>query len=200
MLVVRPGQDVCGAGVLNEERGRRMDGGGTMAPWAAAQSAVHLRELVLFLSVHLDRAPGVLWPEFEHPALSAPEWSQVLDGLALELGPGAHLVARSGGTGNPAAHRVVHQVEGAGTWRLSGEEGAPGADGFQCRLRSGEVLYIPARWSWSVELTSGGRYVLTDLTPRPQPPQEVSHGSIRPSPPASNSVPVREAPVDWSTM
>lgn len=142
-----------------------MDGGGTIAPWAAAERAAHLTELVLFLSVHLDRAPGVLWPEYEHPALGAPEWSQVLDGLALELGPGTDLVARSGGTGGPAAHRVVHQIEGAGTWRLSGDRGGVGADGFQCRLRSGEVLYIPARWSWSVELTPGGRYVLTDLAP-----------------------------------
>ncbi|MBT2472527.1 hypothetical protein J7E97_32920 [Streptomyces sp. ISL-66] len=142
-----------------------MDGGRTMAPWAAARSPVQLTELVLFLSVHLDRAPGVLWPEYEHPPLGAPQWSQVLDRLALEPGPGADLVARCGGTGNPAAHRVVHQIQGAGTWRLSGDRGGVGADAFQCRLLSGEVLYVPARWTWSVELSPGGRYVLTDLVP-----------------------------------
>lgn len=136
-----------------------------MAPWAAAESAVHLRELVLFLSVHLDRAPGVLWPEYDHPVPDAPQWSRVLDGLALERGPGARLVARSGGTAGPPAHRVIHQVEGAGTWRLSRERGGVGADAFRCRLRAGEVLYVPPLWSWSVELTSGGRYVLTELAP-----------------------------------
>lgn len=32
------------------------------------REAPHLREIVLFLSVHLDRAPGVLWPEYDNPA------------------------------------------------------------------------------------------------------------------------------------
>ncbi|MFD8793705.1 hypothetical protein [Streptomyces vinaceus] len=31
----------------------------------------HLREIVLFLSVHLDRTPGVLWPEYDNPAFGA---------------------------------------------------------------------------------------------------------------------------------
>ncbi|MFD8821308.1 hypothetical protein ACFV1C_02910 [Streptomyces sp. NPDC059605] len=132
-------------------------------PEVLPEKSGFLRELVLFLSVHLDRAPGVLWPEHEHPGLSGPEWSQVLEGLAAELGPGTPVVARSGGTDDPAAHRVVHQFEGAGTWRLSGARGGRGAEGFRFRLRPGEVLYIPARWSWSVELTPGARYVLTTL-------------------------------------
>ncbi|MGW6843708.1 hypothetical protein [Streptomyces sp. NPDC054958] len=32
------------------------------------REAPHLREIALFLSVHLDRAPGVLWPEYDNPA------------------------------------------------------------------------------------------------------------------------------------
>ncbi|MEW1635328.1 hypothetical protein AB0469_14760 [Streptomyces sp. NPDC093801] len=32
------------------------------------REAPHLREIVLFLSVHLDRMPGVLWPEYDNPA------------------------------------------------------------------------------------------------------------------------------------
>ncbi|MFE3286407.1 hypothetical protein ACFXJJ_25310 [Streptomyces sp. NPDC059233] len=32
------------------------------------REAPHVREIVLFLSVHLDRAPGVLWPEYDNPA------------------------------------------------------------------------------------------------------------------------------------
>ncbi|GAA0290698.1 hypothetical protein GCM10010302_31570 [Streptomyces polychromogenes] len=35
---------------------------------AWAREAPHLREILLFLSVHLDRAPGVLWPEYDNPA------------------------------------------------------------------------------------------------------------------------------------
>ncbi|MFJ8210530.1 hypothetical protein [Streptomyces sp. NPDC096033] len=35
---------------------------------AWGRAAPHLREIVLFLSVHLDRAPGVLWPEYDNPA------------------------------------------------------------------------------------------------------------------------------------
>ncbi|MFB6620316.1 hypothetical protein ACFCV9_39870 [Streptomyces sp. NPDC056367] len=35
---------------------------------ACEREALHLREIVLFLSVHLDRAPGVLWPEYDNPA------------------------------------------------------------------------------------------------------------------------------------
>ncbi|MFE2875043.1 hypothetical protein ACFXG6_14885 [Streptomyces roseus] len=32
------------------------------------REAPHLREIALFLSAHLDRAPGVLWPEYDNPA------------------------------------------------------------------------------------------------------------------------------------
>ncbi|MFD5420063.1 hypothetical protein ACFWJT_18800 [Streptomyces sp. NPDC127069] len=35
---------------------------------AWGRAAPHLREIALFLSVHLDRAPGVLWPEYDNPA------------------------------------------------------------------------------------------------------------------------------------
>ncbi|MFH8472368.1 hypothetical protein [Streptomyces sp. NPDC018000] len=138
---------------------------------AKSEGALYLRELLLFLSVHLDRAPGVMWPEYEHPALGTPERPKALDGLAAELGLRTGLVASSGlgsrtggGERNPAAHLVIHQTEGAGMWRLR-RDGADGAGAFQHRLRSGEVLYIPARWSWTVELTPGARYVVTDLTP-----------------------------------
>lgn len=32
------------------------------------EPAAHLQELSFFLSVYLGKAPGVLWPEHEHPA------------------------------------------------------------------------------------------------------------------------------------
>ncbi|MFJ7492625.1 hypothetical protein ACIQZB_15475 [Streptomyces sp. NPDC097727] len=142
------------------------------APRAESEGTLHLRELLLFLSVHLDRAPGVMWPEHEHPALGSPQRPEALDDLAAELGLRTGLVTSSGrgsrtceGARNPAAHLVIHQTEGAGLWRLRGDRADDGAGAFRHRLRSGEVLYIPARWSWTVELTPGAQYVVTDMTP-----------------------------------
>ncbi|MEU6017896.1 hypothetical protein ABZ826_28795 [Streptomyces sp. NPDC047515] len=147
-----------------------MDGRPPATP-AVSEGALHLRELLLFLSVHLDRAPGVMWPEHEHPALGTPQRPEALDGLAAELGLRTGLLASSGrgsrtggGPRNPTAHLVIHQTEGAGMWRLR-DDGDEGTGDFRHRLRSGEVLYIPARWSWTVELTPGAQYVVTDLTP-----------------------------------
>ncbi|MFJ1546624.1 hypothetical protein [Streptomyces sp. NPDC088246] len=141
------------------------------APRAESEGALHLRELLLFLSVHLGRAPGVMWPEHEHPAFESLQRPEVLDDLAAELGLRTGLVTSSRvsrtceGARNPAAHLVIHQTEGAGSWRLRGDRADGGAGAFRHRLRSGEVLYIPARWSWTVELTPGAQYVVTDLTP-----------------------------------
>ncbi|MGW3322887.1 hypothetical protein [Streptomyces virginiae] len=43
------------------------------------REAPHLREIVLFLSVHLDRAPGVLWPEYDNPAFGDVEEVEEVD-------------------------------------------------------------------------------------------------------------------------
>ncbi|MFF4299254.1 hypothetical protein ACFY0N_36985 [Streptomyces vinaceus] len=40
----------------------------------------HLREIVLFLSVHLDRTPGVLWPEYDNPAFGVVDDTDGVDG------------------------------------------------------------------------------------------------------------------------
>ncbi|MGW2997357.1 hypothetical protein ACWDA9_38715, partial [Streptomyces sp. NPDC001193] len=42
------------------------------------REAPHLREILLFLSVHLDRTPGVLWPEYDNPAFE--DADDIVDG------------------------------------------------------------------------------------------------------------------------
>lgn len=156
------------------------------------RAAPHLREVVLFLSVHVGRAPGVLWPEHDHPAFgddadcSGPGGSAAhaarLDRFTAELGTLTGLSVRtvsvhaeSGGAGDPGRpvvragavsdrdHLLIHQVTGAGTWRLAGsrEDGRPGA--FRCRLLPGEVLYVPAGWSHRAECTPRARYAVIAL-------------------------------------
>lgn len=152
--------------------------------------ALHLRELGLFLSVHLGRAPGILWPEYDHPALvegpgaCEPELADSQLGLlTAQLGCLTGLSARTlavdtadGGEGAARAvrpgdgggdHLLVHQIAGAGTWRLSRTRTAaatePGPTSFACRLRPGEVLYVPAHWSRRAEFTAGARYAVTRL-------------------------------------
>ncbi|MFE2164444.1 hypothetical protein ACFXB3_05160 [Streptomyces sp. NPDC059447] len=50
------------------------------------REAPHLREIVLFLSVHLDRAPGVLWPEYDNPAFG--DVGDAGDGDGNDIGDG----------------------------------------------------------------------------------------------------------------
>lgn len=153
-------------------------------------AALHLRELGLFLSVHLGRAPGILWPEHDHPALVEgpgecdPELITAQLGLltaglgcltglsartvavdtADDEGDAAHAVRPAVDTGD---HLLVHQITGAATWRLSRTRTAadtePGPTSFACRLRPGEVLYVPAYWSRRAEFTAGVRYAVTRL-------------------------------------
>ncbi|WP_051966953.1 hypothetical protein [Kitasatospora mediocidica] len=152
--------------------------------WRAAFSmddpdSLHLQELALFLSVHLDRGPGVLWPEHDHPALAAASPPDGAARLAADLGRWTGLPARTGigltGDGQQAApaHLVIHQTSGAGVWHLRRGHGEA-AESFRYRLRSGEVLYIPPRWAYRAELTPDARFIATLLDSADQPPHEVS--------------------------
>ncbi|MFE5535908.1 hypothetical protein [Streptomyces sp. NPDC056492] len=76
------------------------------------REAPHLREIVLFLSVHLDRTPGVLWPEYDNPA-----FGDIDDG---DDGDG------TGDTGDAADAEEVDEVEDAG------DTGAGSAGGGVC--------------------------------------------------------------------
>ncbi|MGW7331899.1 hypothetical protein ACWGIU_25580, partial [Streptomyces sp. NPDC054840] len=66
---------------------------------ACEREAPHLREIVLFLSVHLDRAPGVLWPEYDNPAFGDVDDTGEADGTDDDDGAGA---GPAGGTVCPA--------------------------------------------------------------------------------------------------
>lgn len=153
------------------------------------RASPHLREVALFLSVHVGRAPGVLWPEHDHPAFgdgadaggrgpadfAGPGGSGVhaarLDRFTAELGTLTGLSVRTvsvppespPGAVSDRDHLLIHQMGGAGTWRLAGpgEDGRPGA--FRCRLLPGEVLYVPAGWSHRAECTPRARYAVIAL-------------------------------------
>ncbi|MFD4791564.1 hypothetical protein ACFWN1_31905 [Streptomyces sp. NPDC058459] len=58
----------------------------------------HLREVALFVALHLGRAPGVLWPEHDHPLLSGDAGGDDCDGCDGGDGDGG-----VGGAGRDAA-------------------------------------------------------------------------------------------------
>ncbi|MGZ9934639.1 hypothetical protein ACXNSR_32690 [Streptomyces sp. NC-S4] len=66
------------------------------------REAPHLREIVLFLSVHLDRAPGVLWPEYDNPAFGDPADAGDDDGAVGAFGADGSAAGPAGGAVCPA--------------------------------------------------------------------------------------------------
>ncbi|WP_314246820.1 hypothetical protein [Streptomyces sp. DSM 40907] len=159
---------------------------------ACEREAPHLREIVLFLSVHLDRAPGVLWPEYDNPAFGDPDDAgagpaggrvrpaQVdrfttelasLTGLSVRLDrvetagavPGTGVDAVWTGQPGGREHLLIHQVAGAVTWQLTGTGESGRPESFQCRLLPGELLYVPARWSRRCLGAPEARYAVFSL-------------------------------------
>ncbi|MER6781112.1 MULTISPECIES: hypothetical protein [unclassified Streptomyces] len=137
--------------------------------------ARHLGELALFLSVHRGGGPGILWPDHDHPgcranateadlALLRTELSALL-GAAVRVSPGAPDAPRQVRGAPVSARTLVRQVSGGGGWTL-----APGTEGiraepFHCRLRAGELLYVPPGRAWTAELSASARYLLMRIEP-----------------------------------
>ncbi|MFB6809611.1 hypothetical protein [Streptomyces sp. NPDC056387] len=71
------------------------------------REAPHLREILLFLSVHLGRAPGVLWPEYDNPAFGVDDGDDTID---TEEGDGAE-DADDAGAGSAAGDVCPAQVD-----------------------------------------------------------------------------------------
>ncbi|MFI6644782.1 hypothetical protein [Streptomyces sp. NPDC050504] len=151
---------------------------------ADGQAALHLQELAYFLGVHLNRAPGILWSEHDHPALGGAAGPQELDAFAraLALLTGLPVRTRPGrrptgapahGTtehGTTAGHLLVHQTAGAGSWYLKRtprasvpEDGSKFTESLRFRLRTGDVLYVPAYWGWEADLTPEAELVVSVL-------------------------------------
>ncbi|WP_329214353.1 hypothetical protein OG352_03940 [Streptomyces sp. NBC_01485] len=140
----------------------------------ADPAEAYLREVALFVALHLGRAPGVLWPEHDHPLLGDgdgaddgedPAATPDLDALAAQIAAATRLPARPAPVGVPPGHLLVHQIAGAATWNIAGA----GADGqgasLRYRLRVGEVLYVPDGWSRTAEPAADARWTVVVLAP-----------------------------------
>ncbi|PBC66212.1 hypothetical protein BX265_8427 [Streptomyces sp. TLI_235] len=132
-------------------------------------AGLHVRELALFLSVHRDRAPGLLWSEHDHPACRPWAAQSVIDLMAVELAGlvGARVSAVRGDgaarrvRGGPdVAHTLVRQNAGGGTWTLMPGPWGAVTEPFHCRLLADEVLYVPPGCGWSADQSAGARYLL----------------------------------------
>ncbi|MBT2453671.1 hypothetical protein [Streptomyces sp. ISL-86] len=132
--------------------------------------ARHLEELALFLSVHWDRGPGILWPDQDHPACRANATEVDLAVLGAELSAVLGAVVRvTRGVpdapgqvrgGPDSARTLVRQVSRGGGWTLGPGTGSVPAEPFHCRLRAGELLYVPPGRAWTAELSAAARYLL----------------------------------------
>ncbi|WP_329316929.1 hypothetical protein OG723_43120 (plasmid) [Streptomyces sp. NBC_01278] len=143
-------------------------------PSADGVTLPHVRELAQFLALCHGQGPAILWPEQERVAHEGQDATTVLAAEGRELARLTGLQptiewhradeggARPLSTGS-SGHLLVQQEDGAGTWRLHAVPGAE--ESFSCRLRSGEVLYVPPGWSWRADLTPGARLLLTRLGP-----------------------------------
>ncbi|MFC5955322.1 hypothetical protein ACFP51_12750 [Streptomyces pratens] len=141
------------------------------APGTLGPGEAHLRELAVFLTLHLGRAPGVLWPEHDHPAFDerpgadrAPEGTSTPDTLAAGIAAATGMAARLVAAGMPPGHLLVHQIEGAASWSLAGTRDDGGGTSLRYRLRAGEVLYVPDGWSRTAEPTPDARWTVVLLT------------------------------------
>jgi len=144
----------------------------------------YLREVALFVALHLHRAPGVLWPEHDHPLLDDraegeaggeaddgaedgedPAATSDLEALAAQIAAATGLAARPGLGGVPPGHLLVHQIAGAATWTIVGADGDGHDASLRYRLRAGEVLYVPGGWSRTAEPAGDARWTVVVLTP-----------------------------------
>lgn len=179
------------------------------APSESGSVPARVRELARFLQVCRGQGPSLLWPEHERPAPDAPDAAAVLDAEArtletltdLPVTIECHLAADQGTRPLSTASSgclLVHQETGAGSWRLlhGAEEQDESGASFNCRLRSGEVLYIPPGWSWQAHLTRNSRLLLTRLGPSAAPGTEAMAGLPKPQPAGPTGPWDRRSPED----
>lgn len=138
----------------------------------------HMREVVLFLRVHIDRTPGILWPAFNHPVFDFerdPTGMGMLErGLSARTGMPVSTAADSATplgrlTDTGVRHLLVHQCSGSSTWSVfpGMTRGTPPVLSYT--LRRGEVLYAPPGRACSVEPSADSRWVVSRLAEPPAP-------------------------------
>lgn len=141
--------------------------------------ALYCQEIAAFASVFLGRAPGVVWPEHDHPACGPRADEEDRELLAEKL---AELLGRpirtvrseqvplSVRAARAPCDTLVHQTEGSGHWTLVPDLGecqdqnnAPLTERpVHIQLRSTEVLYIPPNYSWIIQpVTRPSTYLFT---------------------------------------
>lgn len=101
-----------------------------------------VEEIALFLSVHLGRSPGLMWPEHE-PAEPGDLEAYLPAALAGRLGRPVtvlHHLAERGAAARTAHDLLVCQLGGSSTWHIAPPTGAA----LTLRLQAGAVLYAPA--------------------------------------------------------
>ncbi|MEU9774307.1 MULTISPECIES: hypothetical protein [unclassified Streptomyces] len=139
---------------------------------AAGGAPPHVRELAQFLAVCDGREPAILWPEQDHArdgrdaAARASETRELARLTGLHPSLACHLADVEGprcSSAGSADCLLVQQTEGAGSFLLPA--GPSGEPSFSCRLRSGEVLYVPPGRGWRADLTPGARLLLISLAP-----------------------------------
>lgn len=127
---------------------------------------VFIQEIALFLSVHLGRSPGLLWPEHEP---SAPYNAESALPAALAHHLGRDVTVLTDPTGDPhrphaaptAQDVLAYQLDGADTWHITPPAGSP----LTLRLRTGEMLYAPAGSHITTHPLPGSRTLLLALGP-----------------------------------
>lgn len=147
--------------------------------------ALHCQEVAAFASVFLGRAPGVVWPEHDHPACGplADESDRELlaEGLSDLLGRPVRTVCSEQAPLSVRAARapcdtLVHQISGSGHWTLlpdlgerrEREETPPVEGPVRFQLRTTEVLYIPPNYSWVIQpVVQPSTYLFTFIGHRP---------------------------------
>lgn len=131
-----------------------------------------VEEIVLFLSVHLGRSPGLMWLEHELPDLGALEEflpAALARRLDRPISVLPHLSGDTRDSGSPesGSARTAHdllvcQLGGSDTWRIA----PPARAALTLRLQAGELLYAPADSVCTPRRSSRSRALLLALGAR----------------------------------
>lgn len=101
--------------------------------------ALLVEEIALFLSVHLGRSPGLMWPEHEPPEPGDLE-AFLPAALTGRLGRPVTVLPHPAERDTVAHDLLVCQLGGSSTWHIAPPTGAA----LTLRLQAGSVLHAPA--------------------------------------------------------